>query len=127
MYSPELVAYVDKIASLPSGTRRWGAAINVWLMKNEIIQTPDGPKTAREYNQLQIDYNKRIRDESANRFAATESGALRLSLAIPEGAWVMVKLIDPPAFNQGHGNTEHVRSNLKKFMAAFPQYTIGVN
>jgi len=126
MYSPELVAYVDKIATLPSGPQRWGAAINAWLIKNEVIDTPDGPKTAREYNKLQIEYNKQLRDEVTNKFASTESGALRLGLSIPEGAWTMVKMIDPPAFNQGHGNTDEVSRNLKRFMQAFPQYTIGV-
>jgi hypothetical protein len=125
-YHPDLVKLVDNIASLPSGPKRWGAAIQAWLLKNEVIQTPDGPKTAREYNALQIAYNKRIRDEAMNKFAATESGALRMGLSIPEGAWTMVKLIDPPAFNQGHGNTDHVSRNLKRFMEAFPQYTIGV-
>lgn len=126
VYNPELVKYVDRIASLPSGPERWGKAIEAWLLKNEIIDTPEGPKTARQYNAMQIAYNKQLRDEVANKFAATESGALRLGLSIPEGAWTMVKMIDPPAFNQGHGNTEHVSRNLKKFMEAFPQYTIGV-
>lgn len=126
VYNPDLVKLVDKIAKLPSGPRRWGAAIQMWLLKNEVIQTPDGPKTAREYNELQVAYNKRMRDEAANKFAATESGALRMGLSIPEGAWTMVKMIDPPAFNQGHGNTDHVKRNLKRFMENFPEYTIGV-
>jgi hypothetical protein len=123
-YDPNLVKFVEHIASRPSGPERWGLAIKAWLLKNETVDTPTGPLTAREYNALQIEHNKRLRAVQNNKFATTAEGGLRFGLSIPEGAWQMVKLVDPLAFRQMTGNEETVRRNLRLFMRAFPEYAI---
>jgi hypothetical protein len=123
-YDPRLVAFVERLASLPSGPQRWRLAMEFWLRKNEIIETPTGPLTAQEYNALQIKHNEAIRAEQQNKFAAIEDGTMRFGLSIPDGMWAMIKLCDPGAFTMAHGNDRVVRDNLKAFMDAFPQYRI---
>lgn len=120
IHSEENQKMVDRVLALPEGPERWRETIKVWLLKNPL--DAETGVDARTSWQLQLQENRRLREEQANKFSATESGALRLGFSIPQGAWMYLKLFNPMTFNAS--NVEDSRRNIRKFMKAFPELQI---
>ena len=114
VYPKGLQSEVDYIMTLPRGSKRWRAAVDLWLKLNPV--NPETGITAQEENHEIVKENKLFRESLVNKFGGSgdTNSSLRSYMSFPVGAKIFIDTVDPEAFKE--------QSNAAAMFKTFPEY-----